>query len=134
MFFQLEALVVGHGITMGDLKGTIGDFVHRLFGPDLKTRFRPSYFPFVEPGAEADYSCFVCGGSGCRTCKMSGWIELGGSGMVHPRVLEMAGVDPQEFSGFAFGFGIDRMAALMYNIDDIRLLYQNDVRFLEQFA
>jgi phenylalanyl-tRNA synthetase alpha chain len=134
MFFQLEALVVGHGITMADLKGTISEFVHRLFGPELKTRFRASYFPFVEPGAEADYSCFVCGGKGCRVCKGSGWIELGGSGMVHPRVLEMAGVDPQEFSGFAFGFGIDRMAALMYGIDDIRLLYQNDVRFLEQFA
>ncbi|HZS46721.1 MAG TPA: phenylalanine--tRNA ligase subunit alpha [Blastocatellia bacterium] len=134
MFYQLEALVVGHGITMADLKGTISEFVHQLFGPDLKTRFRPSYFPFVEPGAEADYSCFVCRGSGCRTCKMSGWIEMGGSGMVHPRVLEMAGVDPDEFSGFAFGFGIDRMAALMYNIDDIRLLFQNDVRFLEQFA
>jgi len=134
MFYQLEALVVGHGITMADLKGTVQQFLRELYGPDLRTRFRPSYFPFVEPGGEADHSCFVCKGSGCRTCKYSGWIELGGCGMVHPKVLEMAGVDPDEFSGFAFGFGIDRMAALMYSIDDIRLLYQNDVRFLEQFS
>jgi phenylalanyl-tRNA synthetase alpha chain len=133
MFFQLEGLTVDRAITLGDLKGTLAEFVKLMFGPNLKTRFRPSYFPFVEPGAEVDFSCYVCGGDGCRVCKGSGWIELGGSGMVHPNVLEAVGIDPEEFSGFAFGLGIDRMAALMYEIDDIRLLYENDVRFLEQF-
>ncbi|HKV37773.1 MAG TPA: phenylalanine--tRNA ligase subunit alpha [Blastocatellia bacterium] len=133
MFFQIEGLNVSHNITMADLKGTLQRFVELMFGPQLKTRFRPSYFPFTEPSAEVDFSCFVCGGIGCRICKGSGWIELGGSGMVHPNVLEGVGIDPDEFSGFAFGLGIDRMAALMYGIDDIRLLYENDVRFLEQF-
>jgi phenylalanyl-tRNA synthetase alpha chain len=133
MFFQVEGLNVDRNITLADLKGTLQKFVELMFGPDLKTRFRPSYFPFVEPGAESDFSCFVCKGTGCRVCKGSGWIELGGSGMVHPNVLETVGVDPEEFSGFAFGLGIDRMAALMYGIDDIRLLFENDVRFLEQF-
>jgi phenylalanyl-tRNA synthetase alpha chain len=133
MFFQVEGLCVDRGITMAHLKGTLEEFVHRLFGPQTRTRFRPSYFPFTEPSAEVDYSCFKCGGTGCRICKNSGWIELGGSGMVHPNVLRTVGIDPEEFSGFAFGLGIDRMCALMYELDDIRLLFENDVRFLEQF-
>jgi phenylalanyl-tRNA synthetase alpha chain len=133
MFFQVEGLCVDRGITMAHLKGTVAEFLRRMFGPDTRTRFRPSYFPFTEPSAEFDFSCFKCGGSGCRICKNSGWIELGGSGMVHPNVLRTVGVDPNEFSGFAFGLGIDRMVALMYNLDDIRLLFENDVRFLEQF-
>ena len=134
MFFQIEGLNVGRNITLADLKGTLQRFVDLLFGRHVRTRFRPSYFPFVEPGAETDYSCFVCDGKGCRVCKGAGWIELGGSGMVHPNVLEAVGIDPEEYSGFAFGWGIDRMAALMYGIDDIRLLYENDIRFLDQFA
>ncbi len=134
MFFQVEGLNVDRRITMADLKGTLTKFVEMMFGANLRTRFRPSYFPFTEPSAEVDFSCYVCDGSGCRVCKGTGWIELGGSGMVHPNVLETVSVDPEEFSGFAFGLGIDRMAALMYGIDDIRLLYENDVRFLEQFA
>jgi phenylalanyl-tRNA synthetase alpha chain len=133
MFFQLEGLNVDRGITMADLKGTVQQFIELMFGHELRTRFRPSYFPFTEPSAEFDVSCFVCGGSGCRTCKGTGWIELGGSGMVHPNVLEGVGIDSDQFTGFAFGFGIDRMAALMYEIDDIRLLFENDVRFLDQF-
>ncbi len=133
MFFQVEGLCVDRGITMAHLKGTLAEFVHRLFGPDTKTRFRPSYFPFTEPSAEVDYSCFNCGGPGCRICKWSGWIELGGSGMVHPNVLRAANVDPGEFTGFAFGLGIDRTCARIYQLDDIRLLFENDVRFLEQF-
>lgn len=134
MFYQVEGLLVDRGITLGDLKGTVEEFVRRLFGPETQTRFRPSYFPFVEPGAEIDYTCFKCGGSGCRVCKGSGWIEMGGSGMVHPNVLRVVGIDPQEYSGFAFGLGLDRLCALMYGLDDIRLLYENDVRFLEQFG
>lgn len=133
MFFQVEGLCVDRGITMAHLKGTLQEFVHRLFGPDTKTRFRPSYFPFTEPSAEVDYSCFNCGGSGCRICKWGGWIELGGSGMVHPNVLRAAGVDAEKFTGFAFGLGIDRTCARIYELDDIRLLFENDVRFLEQF-
>ena len=133
MFFQVEGLCVDRGITMAHLKGTLAEFVHRLFGPETKTRFRPSYFPFTEPSAEVDYSCFNCGGKGCRICKSSGWIELGGSGMVHPNVLRAANVDPEEFTGFAFGLGIDRTCARIYQLDDIRLLFENDVRFLEQF-
>lgn len=133
MFFQVEGLTIDKSISLADLKGTLSEFVHRMFGPELKIRFRASYFPFVEPGAETDFQCFACHGSGCRICKQTGWIELGGSGIVHRRVLEMAEVDPEEWSGFAFGLGIDRMAALMYGIDDIRLLYDNDVRFLSQF-
>lgn len=133
MFFQVEGLCVDKGITMAHLKGTLSEFVHRLFGPEIKTRFRPSYFPFTEPSAEVDYSCFKCGGKGCRICKGSGWIELGGSGMVHPNVLRAVSIDPEIYSGFAFGFGLDRMSALMYKLDDIRLLFENDVRFLEQF-
>ena len=133
MFFQVEGLCVDRGITMAHLKGTVGELLRRLFGPDTVTRFRPSYFPFTEPSAEFDFSCFKCKGSGCRICKNSGWIELGGSGMVHPNVLRTVGVDPQEYSGFAFGFGIDRMCGLMFELDDIRLLFENDVRFLEKF-
>jgi phenylalanyl-tRNA synthetase alpha chain len=133
MFYQVEGLCVDRGITMAHLKGTVDEFLRRMFGPDTLTRFRPSYFPFTEPSAEFDFSCFKCKGSGCRICKNSGWIELGGSGMVHPNVLRIVGVDPQEYSGFAFGLGIDRMVALMYTLDDIRLLFENDVRFLEQF-
>ena len=133
MFFQVEGLCVDRGITMAHLKGTLQEFVHRLFGPETRTRFRPSYFPFTEPSAEVDYSCFNCGGPGCRICKWSGWIELGGSGMVHPNVLRAAGIDAEEFTGFAFGLGIDRTCARIYELDDIRLLFENDVRFLEQF-
>ncbi|MGH9854167.1 MAG: phenylalanine--tRNA ligase subunit alpha, partial [Blastocatellia bacterium] len=133
MFYQVEGLLIDHGVTLGDLKGTVEEFVRRLFGPETSTRFRPSYFPFVEPGAEIDYTCFKCNGGGCRVCKGSGWIEMGGSGMVHPNVLRTVGIDPEEFTGFAFGLGLDRLCALMYGLDDIRLLYENDVRFLEQF-
>jgi phenylalanyl-tRNA synthetase alpha chain len=133
MFFQVEGLCVDRGITMAHLKGTVAEFLRQMFGPKTVTRFRPSYFPFTEPSAEFDFSCFKCGGAGCRICKFSGWIELGGSGMVHPNVLRAAGVDPEKFSGFAFGLGIDRMCALMYGLDDIRLLFENDVRFLSEF-
>jgi phenylalanyl-tRNA synthetase alpha chain len=165
MFHQIEGLCVDKGITMAHLKGTVTEWLKRLFGEDTVTRFRPSYFPFTEPSAEFDFSCFKCGGTGtvsskqsavgslsredssdqltahssqltserCRPCKGSGWIELGGSGMVHPNVLKGVGVDPTVYSGFAFGFGLERMAALMFNIDDIRHMFDNDVRFLEQF-
>lgn len=139
MFHQIEGLCVDKGIHMGHLKGTVSEWLRRLFGAETVTRFRPSYFPFTEPSAEFDFSCFSCKGSGqigdsrCRPCKGSGWIELGGSGMVHPNVLRACGVDPKVYSGFAFGFGLERMTALMYSIDDIRHLYENDVRFLEQF-
>lgn len=139
MFHQIEGLCVDKGITMAHLKGTVTEWLKRLFGDDTITRFRPSYFPFTEPSAEFDFSCFKCHGTGkfendrCRPCKGSGWIELGGSGMVHPNVLRAVGVDPQEYSGFAFGFGLERMCAMMYALDDIRLMFDNDVRFLEQF-
>lgn len=139
MFHQIEGLCVDKGITMAHLKGTVTEWLKRLFGEDTITRFRPSYFPFTEPSAEFDFSCFKCHGTGkfegdrCRPCKGSGWIELGGSGMVHPNVLKAVGVDPKEYSGFAFGFGLERMCALMYSLDDIRLMFENDVRFLEQF-
>jgi phenylalanyl-tRNA synthetase alpha chain len=139
MFHQLEGLCVDKGITMAHLKGTVTEWLQRLFGEDTKARFRPSYFPFTEPSAEFDFSCFKCHGTGkfesdrCRPCKGSGWIELGGSGMVHPNVLRACGVDPTVYSGFAFGFGLERMTAMMYSIDDIRHFFENDVRFLEQF-
>ncbi len=139
MFHQIEGLCVDKGITMAHLKGTVSEWLRLLFGPETVTRFRPSYFPFTEPSAEFDFSCFKCGGTGifdgerCRPCKGSGWIELGGSGMVHPNVLRACGVDPAVYSGFAFGFGLERMTALMYSIDDIRHMFENDVRFLEQF-
>jgi len=139
MFHQLEGLCVDKGITMAHLKGTVTEWLRRLFGPETVTRFRPSYFPFTEPSAEFDFSCFKCKGTGvfegerCRPCKGSAWIELGGSGMVHPNVLRACNIDPTVYSGFAFGFGLERMTALMYSIDDIRHLFDNDVRFLEQF-
>ncbi len=139
MFHQIEGLCVDKGITMAHLKGTVAEWLRRLFGEKTVTRLRPSYFPFTEPSAEFDFSCFKCGGTGtfenerCRPCKGSGWIELGGSGMVHPNVLRACNVDPQIYSGFAFGFGLERMCALMYELDDIRLMFENDVRFLEQF-
>lgn len=133
MFHQLEGLVVDKGITMGDLKGTFETFAKRMFGSDTRIRFRPHHFPFTEPSAEADISCFVCGGEGCRVCKNEGWIEILGAGMVHPNVLRCSGIDPEIYSGFAFGMGIERIAMRRYNIDDMRLLYENDVRFLRQF-
>ncbi|HYP01953.1 MAG TPA: phenylalanine--tRNA ligase subunit alpha [Pyrinomonadaceae bacterium] len=133
MFFQLEGLLVDRGITMGHLKGTVTEFLRHLYGPQTRTRFRPSYFPFTEPSAEFDFSCFKCNGAGCALCKGTGWIELGGSGMIHPNVLRAVNIDPAEFSGFAFGFGIDRMCMMNFGLDDIRLLFENDVRFLEQF-
>ncbi len=133
MFHQLEGLVVDRGITMGDLKGTLEIFAQRMFGEDSKIRFRPHHFPFTEPSAEVDVSCFVCGGKGCRVCKGEGWIEILGSGMVHPNVLRYCGIDPEIYTGFAFGMGIERIAMRRYNIDDMRLLYENDIRFLSQF-
>ena len=133
MFHQVEGLVVDKGITMGDLKGTLELFVQNMFGENAKIRFRPHHFPFTEPSAEVDVSCFVCGGKGCRLCKGEGWIEILGAGMVHPNVLSMCGIDPEVYSGFAFGMGIERIVMRKYNIDDMRYLYENDVRFLEQF-
>ena len=133
LFHQLEGLVIDRGITMGDLKGTLEMFAKRMFGEDTRIRFRPHHFPFTEPSAEVDVSCFVCGGTGCRLCKGEGWIEILGAGMVHPNVLRNCGIDPEEYSGFAFGLGIERIALLKYHIDDMRLLYENDIRFLRQF-
>ncbi|WP_194609382.1 phenylalanine--tRNA ligase subunit alpha [Clostridium vitabionis] len=132
-FHQVEGLVVDKGITMADLKGTLDTFAKQMFGPDTKTKLRPHHFPFTEPSAEVDVSCFKCGGKGCRFCKGEGWIEILGCGMVHPHVLEMCGIDPSVYSGFAFGVGLERIALLKYEIDDMRLLYENDVRFLKQF-
>ena len=133
MFHQLEGLVVDKGVTMGDLKGTLELFAQNMFGSDTKIRFRPHHFPFTEPSAEVDVSCFVCGGKGCKLCKGEGWIELLGAGMVHPDVLTRCDIDPTEYSGFAFGMGIERIVMRKYNIDDMRLLYENDIRFLSQF-
>jgi phenylalanyl-tRNA synthetase alpha chain len=133
MFHQVEGLVVGEGISLADLKGTIRLFAGRLFRSNLEIRLRPGYFPFVEPGAEFDVSCMLCAGAGCRTCKRSGWIEMGGAGMVHPSVFENVGYDPEKVTGFAFGLGVDRIAMLRYAIDDIRLFFENDLRFLDQF-
>ena len=133
-FVQCEGLVVGPDITMADLKGTLDHFAKALFGHETRTRFRPGYFPFTEPSAEMDATCPACAGAGCRVCKGSGWVELLGSGMVHPAVFEAVGYDPQRFQGFAFGMGVDRIAAVRYGIDDIRTLYENDIRFLKQFA
>ncbi|WP_343210600.1 phenylalanine--tRNA ligase subunit alpha [Anaerolentibacter hominis] len=132
-FHQIEGLVVDKKITFADLKGTLAEFARELFGEDTKVKFRPHHFPFTEPSAEMDVTCFKCGGKGCRFCKGSGWIEILGCGMVHPRVLKMSGIDPDEYSGFAFGVGLERIALLKYEIDDMRLLYENDVRFLKQF-
>ena len=127
-FHQIEGLVIDKNITFADLKGTLD-----VFAKELKTKFRPHHFPFTEPSAEVDVSCFKCGGKGCRFCKGSGWIEILGCGMVHPHVLEMCGIDPEEYTGFAFGVGLERIALLKYEIDDMRLLYENDIRFLKQF-
>ncbi|HEX5414014.1 MAG TPA: phenylalanine--tRNA ligase subunit alpha [Chloroflexota bacterium] len=132
-FTQIEGLAVDEGLTFADLKGTLGAFVHQIFGPERRTRFRVDYFPFVEPGAEMAIDCHVCQGAGCRICKGSGWLEIMGAGMVHPRVLEAAGIDSTRYSGFAFGLGAERVAMLKYGIDDIRLFQQNDLRFLKQF-
>jgi len=150
MFHQVEGLCVDAGITFADLKGTLAAFARAYFGPGTKTRFRPSYFPFVEPGAEVDVSCSICGGTGripvdraggphppgtkrCGTCKETGWLEVLGAGMVHPKVLENGGLDPKQVTGFAFGMGVERLAMLRYGIDDLRLYFENDLRFLQQF-
>ncbi|MDD5832858.1 MAG: phenylalanine--tRNA ligase subunit alpha [Clostridiales bacterium] len=132
-FHQIEGLVVDKHITMTDLKGTLTQFAREMFGENTQTRFRPHHFQFTEPSAEVDVSCFKCGGKGCRFCKGEGWIEILGCGMVHPHVLEMCGIDPEEYTGFAFGVGLERIAILKYEIDDMRLLYENDARFLKQF-
>lgn len=133
MFHQMEVLVVGEGISMAHLKGALEVFLKRMFSSETRLRFRPSFFPFVEPGAEVDMSCIFCAGDGCRVCKKSGWIELGGAGMVHPRVLEKVGYDTERFTGFAWGMGIDRIALTRYQVDDLRLFFENDIRFLRQF-
>ena len=132
-FHQVEGLVVDKGITFADLKGTLQQWAEEFFGPDTKVKFRPHHFPFTEPSAEVDVTCFKCGGKGCRMCKGSGWIEILGCGMVHPKVLSDCGIDPEVYSGFAFGIGLERITLLKYEIDDMRLLYENDVRFLRQF-
>ncbi len=133
MFHQVEGLVVAEGITMADLKGVLDSFAKQMFGSEVRTKFRPHHFPFTEPSAEMDVSCFKCGGRGCRVCKGSGWIEILGCGMVHPNVLKVGGIDTEKYTGFAFGMGVERIAMLKYGIDDIRLLYENDMRFIEQF-
>lgn len=133
VFHQIEGLVVDRGVTFADLKGTIDSFVEAIFGKQTRTRLRPAYFPFTEPSAEFEMSCVICGGEGCRTCAGVGWIELGGCGMVHPAVFEATGVDPEEWTGFAFGFGIDRLAIMRHEIADLRVMVENDVRFLGQF-
>jgi len=134
MFHQVEGLAVDRHISMGDLKGTLELFAREMFGARAKIRFRPSFFPFTEPSAEVDVLCFLCGGDGCRVCKQSGWLEILGSGMVHPQVLRNVGYDPEEVTGWAFGMGVERVAMLKYGIDDIRLFFENDLRFLRQFV
>jgi phenylalanyl-tRNA synthetase alpha chain len=134
MFHQVEGLAVDRDISMGDLKGTLELFAREMFGPRSRIRFRPSFFPFTEPSAEVDVLCFLCAGKGCRVCKQSGWLEILGSGMVHPQVLRNVGYDPEEVTGWAFGMGIERIAMLKYGVDDIRLFFENDLRFLRQFA
>lgn len=133
MFHQVEGLVIDKGISLADLKGTLELFLKEMFGNDVKVRLRPSFFPFTEPSAEVDISCVICGGKGCRVCKNSGWLEILGSGMVHPNVLAMSGYDPDAVSGFAFGMGVERIAMLKYGIDDLRLFFENDLRFIRQF-
>ena len=133
MFHQVEGMVIDKNVTMADLKGTLNAVVEQLYGAGTKTRFRPHHFPFTEPSCELDVQCHKCGGKGCPTCKGEGWIELLGAGMIHPRVLEMAGIDPEEWSGWAFGFGLERTAMRQFKIADLRLIFENDVRFLEQF-
>ena len=134
VFHQVEGLVVDKGITLCDLKGVLEEFAHEIYGPETKIRFRPSFFPFTEPSVEVDVSCSACGGQGCRVCKGEGWIEILGAGMVHPNVLSGCGIDPEVYSGFAFGIGLDRLTTTRHKISDIRLLFENDVRFLEQFG
>lgn len=133
VFNQIEGMIVDKDITFADLKGTLNEFAKKLFGKDTRTKFRPHHFPFTEPSAEVDVTCFKCGGKGCRFCQNTGWIEILGCGMVHPKVLKMSGIDSDVYSGFAFGVGLERIALLKYEIDDMRLLYENDIRFLEQF-
>ena len=133
MFTQVEGLVLGENVSLADLKGTLELFCRQMFGDDVKIRLRPSYFPFTEPSAEVDISCVMCGGKGCRVCKHSGWLEILGSGEVHPHVLEMSGYDPQKVNGYAFGMGVERIAMLKYGIDDLRLFFENDLRFIRQF-
>lgn len=133
LFHQIEGMVIDKGITMSDLKGTLDTFAKRLYGEDTVTRFRPHYFPFTEPSAEMDIMCFSCQGAGCRLCKGEGWIEILGCGMIHPSVLRYGGIDPEQYSGFAFGMGLDRITMRRYQIDDLRLLFENDLRFLGQF-
>ncbi len=133
MFHQVEGLVIDKGITFADLKGTLELFIHDIFGDDVRVRFRPSFFPFTEPSAEVDISCVMCNGQGCRVCSGTGWLEILGCGMVHPRVLELSNYDPAQVSGFAFGMGVERIAMLVYGIDDLRLFFENDLRFLRQF-
>ncbi|MNW52984.1 Phenylalanine--tRNA ligase alpha subunit [compost metagenome] len=133
-FHQIEGLVVGKRIRMSDLKGTLLEFTRKMFGPTTQIRLRPSFFPFTEPSVEVDVTCVKCSGNGCRVCKQTGWLEILGSGMVHPRVLEMSGYDSEEYSGFAFGMGVERIAMLKYGVDDIRHFFSNDMRFLGQFA
>ena len=133
VFHQIEGLVVDKGVTMCDLKGVLEQFAHEIYGPDTKVKFRPSFFPFTEPSVEVDVSCSECGGKGCRVCKGAGWIEILGAGMVHPNVLRSCGIDPEVYSGFAFGIGLDRLTTTRYKISDIRLLFENDKRFLDQF-
>jgi phenylalanyl-tRNA synthetase alpha chain len=132
-FHQVEGLVIDKDVTFADLKGTLAEFAKKIFGEDTRVKFRPHHFPFTEPSAEMDVSCFKCGGKGCRFCKGEGWIEILGCGMVHPHVLEMRGIDPEKYQGFAFGIGLERIALLKYEVDDMRLLYENDTRFLKQF-
>ena len=133
MFHQIEGLVVDKGITMGDLKGTLNAVIREIYGPDTQTRFRPHHFPFTEPSCEVDIQCHKCGGKGCPTCKGEGWIEVLGAGMVHPKVLRNCGIDPDVYSGYAFGFGLERMAMGQFKISDLRLIFENDIRFLSQF-
>ncbi len=133
VFHQVEGLVVDKGITLCDLKGVLEQFAHEIYGPETEVKFRPSFFPFTEPSVEVDVTCSECGGKGCRVCKGTGWIEILGAGMVHPRVLAGCGIDPEEYTGFAFGIGLDRLTTTRYKISDIRLLFENDQRFLEQF-
>ena len=133
VFHQIEGLVVDKGVTMCDLKGVLEEFAHEIYGSDTKVKFRPSFFPFTEPSVEVDVTCSECGGKGCRVCKGSGWIEILGAGMVHPNVLRSCGIDPEEYSGFAFGIGLDRLTTTRYKISDIRLIFENDKRFLDQF-
>ncbi|MFC1549495.1 phenylalanine--tRNA ligase subunit alpha [Nitrospirota bacterium] len=133
MFHQVEGLMVGEDVSFGHLKGMLETFIHAYFGPEIPVRFRPSFFPFTEPSAEVDMGCIFCDGKGCRICQKTGWIEILGAGMVHPNVLRMGGVDPDKYTGYAFGMGIERVAMLTYSIDDIRMLFESDIRFLAQF-